>query len=291
MLHQLANPKTLVKHFNDIADPNEISYSYALYSDLLHKIDNKEAYILDQKSGQRLEEFDVVYQRRWGDCPEQSMAVTIYLKKHNKIVLDAETERSGSINKMTQHWRLWEAGLPFPSTIFISADYVKDWLKNDLTKTFQLPVVMKSVRASRGRDNYLIHTIDEALRLVQEGEDISYLIQEYIPNDCDYRVWVCGSEIPLVIKRTAAKGSYKNNTSLGGGAELVEKSSLPERALEDSIKAAQAFKRDIAGVDLVFDKNHPDQYYFFEVNRSPQIEASSFTEEKVRALNVYFNSL
>jgi len=40
-------------------------------------------------------------------------------------------------------------------------------------------------------------------------------------------------------------------------------------------------------VDIVFDKN-TEKHLFFEVNRSPQIEASSFTDQKAQEINSYF---
>jgi D-alanine-D-alanine ligase-like ATP-grasp enzyme len=57
------------------------------------------------------------------------------------------------------------------------------------------------------------------------------------------------------------------------------------------IKAAKAFGRDIAGVDVVLHKDDPTKFYFFEVNRSPQIDHSSFTAEKAEVINAYVSDL
>ncbi len=150
---------------------------------------------------------------------------------------------------------------------------------------------MKSVTGTRGNDNYLVHSTQQAVEILTQNPNTEFLIQEFIPNDGDYRAIVAGSEVRLLIHRTAVIGSHKNNTSQGGAATLLSPETLSPEALQACVAAAQAFDRDIAGVDIVFDKRDPEKFYFFEVNRSPQIEASSYSKEKAIMLNGYFNEL
>lgn len=286
-----ANPMTLTTLFNNEAKGDGVEYLYVCYDDLIHYIDRDGAQLYDAVSGVDLKDFDLVYHRRWGDVPEVAMGSAMYLSKHNVIQLDDEILRPGAMNKLTQYWRLWEHDLPFPKTVFMSRKHLASWIDESLENTLGLPCIMKSTNGTRGRDNYLVHSTDEAKAILRQNPDIEFLLQAFIPNDGDYRVLVCDDKVGMVIYRKAAQGTHKNNTSLGGSAQLVTEDALPSAAIRASIKAAQVFKRNLAGVDIVFDKTAPEKFYFFEVNRAPQIEASSYSEEKVAVLHEYFTSL
>ncbi len=287
--HKKANPVTLCALFNKKAKATNTHYSYAYYEDLLHVIGKDEAYILDTKSGKKLAEFDLVYQRRWGDMPEMAVAVATYLRHNHVPFLDDESDRPGSMDKVTQHWRLWDHGLPFPKTVFAPKRYVRKWIESEIDKNFDFPLIMKGRVATRGNDNYLVGDKKQALELVKANPQVSFMIQEFIPNDGDYRVLVADDNILLVIHRKSNGKSHTNNTSKGGTATIVSKDVLTPEMQQASIKAAKVFKRNLAGVDLVVDNRDNQTFAFFEVNRSPQIEASSYSEEKVVAINDYFN--
>lgn len=290
MEKQRANPATLTALFNAEAEKDNTLYTYACYDDLIHEISEDSPKLYDAVSGKDLKDFDLVYQRSWGYSPETAMAVAIYLAHYNVPQLDDEmTNRPGSMNKLTQHWRLWEHGLPCPKTAFMNKQYVTEWIDNSLEAMFTYPIIMKSIGGTRGSDNHLVSSRAEAHALVKEYSAIDFLIQEFIPNDGDYRVLVCDDAVGMVIHRKAAAGTHKNNTSQGGSAAIIDASELPADAIEASIRAAKVFQRNIAGVDLVFDKRYGhDRFYFFEVNRAPQIEASSYSPEKVAVLHDFF---
>lgn len=262
----------------------DLQIQYTLYDDLLHYIDGEQSSIIDTKSGRDIASFDVVYQRRWGDMPEHALACAIYLRKKNIRVIDRESYSPGSRNKLTQAWRLWEASLPHPATVYANRDVAVDQI---IATTSQWPIawplILKGVNATRGNDNYLVKSEDAMREKLALHPGVDFLVQAFVPNDGDYRVLVCGSTIELIMHRQAATDSHLNNTSQGGDARLVEDGVLPEQALADAVKAAQAFERDIAGVDLVFDKD-TGQHYFFEVNRAPQIESGQFTHQKAAAI-------
>lgn len=283
-----ANPKTLTALFNGAGSSDDYTYHFACYDDLIHELGSEGAKIYDTVSGIDIADFDMVYHRRWGDCPEVGMSAGMYLRKKGVQQVDDEILREGAMNKLTQCWRFWEHELPFPKTVYVPAGHVQEWTRENLAKTFELPCIMKSTNGTRGNDNYLVRSSEEAVQIINDSPDIDYLFQEMIPNSGDYRVLVCDDSIRLVIHRSAVAGSHKNNTSLGATATLTDVSELSEDLQAASIAAAKAFKRNIAGVDAVLDSRDPSKFYFFEVNRSPQIEASSYSKEKVAALHAYF---
>ena len=286
-----AYPEELMKLLNSKADDENISYEFFYYEDLVFDLASKNAKIFDVATRKDISGYDIIYHKNWGTCADLVMSCSIYLKSKNVLQLDGEAIMKGSRNKLNQYWRFWQNDVPFPRTLFASRDQYDYLISEAIPKLLDFPCVMKNVGGRRGEDNHLVNSSDEIRKIVNSSGEIRFIFQEMIKNDGDYRVFVCGDLIQLVIHRSTANGSHKNNTSLGAKATLVDIDSIPSEAREASIRAAQAFDRDIAGVDLVFDKNDKNKFYFFEVNRSPQIESSSFTDEKVEKLHGYLKKL
>lgn len=269
-----------------------MTFSSALYDNLLHIVlPEGKTQLIDVTTGIDIADYDVVYQRRWGDMPDQALACAIYLKKKGVPFLDAETDRAGSKNKLTQSWRLWEADLPFPATVYGVRGTVQDWIVAHIdTLPFGFPMIMKGLEATRGSDNYLVHSVQELQEKLAAHPTVEFLLQEFIPNDCDYRVIVTGDKISFVMRRIAASGTHTNNTSQGGRAELVNVDELSENVQRDCIRAAAIFSRNFAGVDLVYHKE-TGAHAFFEVNRSPQIDSGKYVPEKAAILARYLKEV
>ncbi len=284
-----ANPDALIRLMQNTS--SEVNYSYAFFSDLIYRIDGGNTTIVDTVSGKDLATYDFVYLRRCASVPVHAMSCAIYLHKKAVPFIDSEAIGVGSINKLTQHWRLWSVDLPIPKTIFLSRDRCKEWLSNNLENEFSLPFIMKSTNATRGNDNHLVHSLENALDILTANPESDYLLQTFIPNDGDYRAFVIGDQLSLLIHRRTNDSSHTNNTSQGGQATLVDNNTLSKEIQDACIKAAQSFHRDIAGVDVVIDKTNPDLFYFFEVNRSPQIEDSSYSTEKAEHIAAYIEQI
>jgi glutathione synthase/RimK-type ligase-like ATP-grasp enzyme len=88
---------------------------------------------------------------------------------------------------------------------------------------------------------------------------------------------------PLIFRRTGAADSHLNNTSQGGRADLV--GDFPTEALETARKAAVLSGREIAGVDILFDRQ--GKHYVLEVNETPAIVSGFMPEAKLKLLNTY----
>lgn len=283
-LSKQANPEALVRLLNNLSD-SRLSYEWEYYDNLLFYIDNNNTNIFSNKI--RVDDFKVIYHRRWGDMPDEALAVYLYANKKHIIQIDSELNRRGSTNKLTQLFRLWQDNLPIPKTIFMNDSQFG--VNEIIDSEIRYPCVVKSTEGTRGSDNFLVKNKQEMNKILK-NKKLKFLIQEYIPNDGDYRVFICGNEDKLIIHRQAKAGEYKNNISLGGTANLVDAKLLPEYIIADSVKAAKTFNRDIAGVDVVID-SVTGKHYFFEVNRSPQIEGSSYEEVKAKSLDSYLNYL
>ena len=264
----------------------DATFESALYEDLIHVIMPHKTAIIDTVSGKDIASFDVVYQRHWGNNSGEALSCALYLKSRKVPYLDRETGECTSGSKLSQSWMLHEAGLPYPETVFAGSGVQPAHIRQVLESTgFGWPLIMKDPTASRGSHNFMIKDWDQLeQKLAQEPG--AYLLQRYIDNHSDYRVLVCGDVVRLVMHRKGVEGSHLNNTSQGGQATLVDVNQLPPRLIEDSVRAAAVFKRDVAGVDVVIE-NGTNRHYFFETNRSPQIESGQCVAEKSAELAAY----
>lgn len=169
--------------------------------------------------------------------------------------------------------------IPIPATLFCrNRRRTLRLIKSVYPDYFQFPLIAKATGASRGDANYLVKSLEELEELFKTNKR-HFIIQEFIPNDGDYRFFVAGGVVRGAIHRRAEGSSHLNNTSQGAKATLVDTKKIDRTLLRQAAEAAYIFRRDCAGVDAILDtRNH--QAYFLEVNRAPQIEGSSFEEEK-----------
>ncbi len=264
-----------------------LAVDVAIYDDLDYRLSQDNMQITVNSTGRSLDEYDVVYLRRIKEGIAQAIAVGKYCLHKGISVIDSEiAARPGSMGKLTQYVQFAIAGLPFPETVYAAPH-------NLLLKAFdrhplKFPVIVKSVSGSRGQDNHLVHTHEEMVGILRDNPRLHFLIQAFVPNTSDYRVWVCGDQVGPILYRSRQSG-HTNNTSQGGQAKLLQDTTaLPGNVLNDCVRAARFLERDVAGVDVVFENDDTNgTFYFFEVNRAPQIEHTPYEDEKAHALAVY----
>lgn len=280
----LADPDNLCKL---ISRPGSLAASWAYFDDLVFGLTVDGPTLIDARNDRSIQQYDSVYFRYWAMQEGHANAAARICQLLGVPFIDNETIRAGSRNKMSQYVILHEAGIPIPKTLMSMVPNIKKYYK---TAGFTFPFIMKDKSGSRGQGNFLVHNEADIDKIGRENPDRTFIVQEYIPNDGDYRVMVVGGEVKMVIHRRAVGGSHLNNISQGGSAALVEPGDLPDALLEMSIKAAALFGRDVAGVDMVYSQKD-NKFYCFEVNRSPQIEHASFQAEKAALLSDYLASL
>ncbi len=108
-----------------------------------------------------------------------------------------------------------------------------------------------------GYDGNGIRLVDSA----DELEEPPYYLQEYVPNDEDYRIFVIGDEAVGAIRRTSPHLTH--NIHQGGRGEAVAVTPAMARL---AVAAARAVGADYAGVDLL---PVPDGFTVLEVNGTP----------------------
>lgn len=95
------------------------------------------------------------------------------------------------------------------------------------------------------------------------------IIQEYIEaKGVDIRIHVIGNRVIGAMERSAKKGEWRSNVSLGGKAKLIKPSAKQELL---ALRATEACGIDVAGVDIL--TNEKGESLVLEVNRAPQFKA------------------
>lgn len=260
-----------------MADPN-IEFDTSAYEDLRLLIQNQEGKIFLANTGRDLREYEKILAVTTPTHDKNHVlnAMACYCRKYGiKIYDDSFSNFSGKLYEM---WCFWEAGVSVPDTAFGSTDFLAEALA-----MFGGIGVLKVTHSSKGAGVFLVHSADEINQIINDNPDKTFILQNFIPNDGDYRVIALDYVPRMAIYRTANGGDFRNSTSLGGQAIVTPLDELDPKILEISAAAAKAFKVRFAGVDITPNKE-TGQYVVLEVNRTPQITTAPPVEQKAEIL-------
>ena len=246
-------------------------------------IDNKPS-VFETLTGQDLANFDLVFYRMWQKEFERATSAAIYLKSKGVPFFDEDVYNYRAFSKLTETFLMVTSGVPVPNSYFSTAkNTIKSFKENP---PIDFPLIVKNIRGLKGKDNYLVHSNEELEKVLENNSEIDFVVQEFIPNNCDYRFLVLGDKVKLIIKRSRLDdSSHLNNTSQGAGAELVPIENFDKQIINDVLKASKVMKRDFTGVDVIINKE-TGKHYLLEVNNVPEI-ISVFIEEKVTSIHEY----
>lgn len=252
--------------------------------DLTFEISNNRSVVADLRTGELVKGYGFVYFKDWLSLPERAASLAYHLQAKGVPFIDAVVIQKGSdYHKLLQAYKLVSAGLPIVPTRFIPTNNIVA----EVTKQkIHYPFILKDALGQKGQKNFLIKSLPELKKAVEENSDTQFVIQTYIPNDFDYRVQVYGYKASLVIKRSKQSNTHLNNTSAGGSAELIKLKDMEENLLQLAEDAAQAMNLQVCGVDILVNKN-TGEAYVLEVNQGSQIVTGAFIEKNIPSFDNY----
>jgi len=258
----------------------DLKIYYSFYKDLILQIHQNKASIYDTNNNKDLKMFDLVIFRFWVGAPEIATSCALYLNKHDISFFDTEVFNFRARSKVAEYFKLWFDGISIPDTL-VATKHLIDSVQN--SKHFKFPLIIKSWEGSRGRDNHLAKNISELKKIIASKPDEKWVVQNFVPNEGDYRIVIFGRQVRSVIHRVQKDNStHVNNSSQGAQVNLVRPDSLPKNILKDAVSAAISIGRQIAGVDVILDSS-TGKHYILEVNYAPQINTGAFVEDKTQA--------
>lgn len=209
-----------------------------------------------------IESFDILIVRSSQKNPSLARILVQFFIKKNKFVLDSVISDRHIAGKVFQAAIFSQNNIPHPKTLTTQSLATFEAHCDQLG----LPIVAKPIVGSQGKGIVLLESMDSAIDFFKDHKE-SYLFQEKINLESDYRIFIVNNEILGAIKRDVMRGDFRTNASLGATTSAYQ----PEAEMVSlAIKANQALGYDVAGVDIV---KMPDGYIVFEVNNAPQWQA------------------
>lgn len=250
-----------------------------------------------------LSDYDVLFFRTTGKHWEEVNLILDGVKRDDVVIVDplVKKGRPSDACKAYQMLELKKAGIEVPKTLYGSLWYLYETMSKptpnpsleEMRGTFQFPIIVKGSGGDRGTRVFKADNLEQLEKLVRDlrksetEEGKRYMLQEYIPNDGDYRILVLGEKVLGVMKRSSQnKNEFRNNYSAGGKVEVAD---LSQEIKQLAIKAAKVCGLAVAGVDVMAKSlsamphlpltkgrnknqmsNNPKDYVILEVNKGPQ---------------------
>ena len=149
-------------------------------------------------------------------------------------------------NKFSQSYIFDRNNIPSIPTLHINDNKITKVLPLMEKHAIGFPLVAKESCGGKGDKVWKIKSEAELAAFIENRRKVNIIFQPYIENDADFRVIVIDNKCMGIMKRSAKKGEWKNNFSLGG---MVGKHTDP--AMEKfAIESCQKMGLDVAGLDI-----------------------------------------
>jgi len=187
------------------------------------------------------------------------------LEHLNKNLSIFSTQTSEAIrvaaDKMICQQKLSQAKIRTPQTIIGNLAIFPDFM---IQQIGGLPAIAKELQGSQGNAVYPLESVYQTNVFLKNfnKKKKNLLIQGFIDGSGkDIRAIVIDGRVVVAMERTAVKGELRANISQGGSGAKIE---LSQEDQEMCIKAARACGHEVAGVDLMKDKE--GKSFIIEVN-------------------------
>lgn len=218
--------------------------------------------------GQEIDNPKLVLTRTGSGTTDFITSVIKQFEQNNIACINSSTSINLAKDKLGSSQLFANNGLPIPKTML-----VKFPVDAELVETvIGYPCVVKVVTGSHGDGMYLCDNKKSFTKIMEFVNKLdtnkTLIVQEYIdtrPGE-DLRVFVIGDKVIGAMKRFAPVGDFRANISNGGHGEPFAVNSDIEYLARE---AARICGLDIAGIDLLFDKNG---YKICEANSNPGFE-------------------
>ena len=208
---------------------------------------------------------DFVLPRMGAGTTYFTLAILRHMERLGIHVVNSSTSIETVKDKLFSHQILAENNLPVPKTMLVKFPVNVDLVERNLG----FPVVVKTLSGSQGSGVFLAEnksTFWDLMQLIEAtNKTANVILQEFITasKGIDLRVFTLGGRAIACFKRTNADGGFKANFSSGGSVEQFEITPEIEWL---ATQTSKILNLDLAGIDLLFDKDH---FKICEANSSP----------------------
>lgn len=239
---------------------------------------------------QFLSDYAFVFFRRVGKYKSLASLVSSLCDSIGVRFVDSIYRNTVGTGKAEQMFRLALASIAVPKSYF-SPHYTPESIKR-ASSFLTYPLVLKDSHGQLGKNVFLAHSEEKLIELLRaQDQKKEWLLQEFIPNEFDYRILVLGGKAVVAEQRVrnTSTHEFRNNISLGAEEHFVNLDTIPPDVITLAINASQALGVEVAGVDIVTNTK-TNRSYVLEVNRCPGFTHGQISGE-IKALAHYISSL
>ena len=263
--------KRLVEEFKNqdieisVINPNEI--------DIFVNKENRQSILVN---GEYLPLPNFVFPRTGSGTTYYVKAVIRHFERMGVIVINNSDSIDNVKDKLYTHQILAQSNLDIPKTLLLKHPIDIDFVQ----KHIGFPVIVKTISGSYGKGVFLAETKKQLTQLITMAEltkkSYNIIVQEFIKDTWgkDLRVLVVNNRVVGCMMRRATDDDFRANLTRGGEGFPYEVNEQIEWLATESSKSLDL---DIAGVDLLFDK---DGYKICEVNSNPGFEGMEIYTKK-----------
>ncbi len=192
----------------------------------------------------------------------------------------------GRANKLTSLLRLFTKGIVVPKSMYIcKVDSESEY--THIAENLGVPFIAKDMTLQRGVGVFLISSIEDLKKLPKitgQNNSSPYIFQEFIQKDHEYRMLVLKDKVGVWEEKIAADANeFRNNVALGAREVFLPVTDMPKEMHDLTVRAAQALGIEVAGVDIVVEKE-TGKLYVLEGNRGPGLTYDESVSYEFKAL-------
>lgn len=288
--HKTGYYNTLFNPLKSVEKEYDLSLHQGSLKDLIIEIIDNKLVVTESMTGRLLSDFNFVRFELWLKSPQQALAAATYLDRHNIAFSGHEALHTLSTTKIGELVRLSDSSIPLPRSYMSSRDVIFEVFKD--TPPIAYPFIAKAADTFGGHMNYLVKDYAELKAALNANKEQFFVLQEFVPNQFDYRVIIMDGEIKLLMKRSrdAKSSSHLNNTSAGAEGKFIPIETLTEVQQVNALRAAElTLRSDFAGVDLLVN-SETGAHVILEVNEAPAIQTGADPDIKIKALMQHIKS-
>ncbi len=205
---------------------------------------------------------DVVYYRTgFGDGAR--LGLFEKLREVGVAIINASALQNTLLsNKIHQAVRAQKIGVLVPETLI-----GRGRSYSTIVERLGLPFILKAAEGIQGKKVFLITSETEYQEHIDDL-DGDILMQKFIPNEGDFRVFVVGGQVRAIFQRIPKPGDFRANISQGGSGRPVPAGELYDALSQIAVAITKAQQLDIAGIDIM-QSTATGELFFIEANVNP----------------------
>lgn len=215
-----------------------------------------------------IRDFDLVYFRKTFGHSSIAKALSICMDYYHIRFIDPVFGYANYTgDKLPSLIRLAINDLPVIPTFFCWRGDIEKNIDYIIEK-FKLPVVAKNPKTQRGKGLFLLKDRNDFISLRKLNPNNGFMFQKYCERETEYRLLVLKDRIAVAEKKIQKDvNEFRANVARGASEEFFDPKLVSTEIRNTALKASKLLKLEIAGVDILIDKE--GKSWLLEVNRGP----------------------